>query len=116
MGKSAKDNVVLCRFEKKTKAIAWWLSKDCKPQQLTFFLQCEFLSCTLFCLGMGLYYENRKAELQETVSKVSEDDTNQAVLGDLQQKQEGEFLAVTEDLAHKVRLPLHLVLSATQYC
>lgn len=65
---------------------------------------------------MGLYYENRKAELQETVSKVSEDDTNQAVLGDLQQKQEGEFQAVTEDLAHKVRLPLHLVLSATQYC
>lgn len=65
---------------------------------------------------MGLYYENRKAELQETVSKVSEDDTNQAVLGDLQQKQEGEFQAVTEDLAHKVRLPFHLVLSATQYC
>ncbi|XP_022298182.2 uncharacterized protein LOC111107326 isoform X1 [Crassostrea virginica] len=58
---------------------------------------------TLLQEGMGLYYENRKAELQETVSKVSEDDTNQAVLGDLQQKQEGEFQAVTEDLAHKTK-------------
>lgn len=51
---------------------------------------------------MGLYYENRKVDLQESQSKVSEDDTNEAVLADLQQKQEGEFQAVIEDIALKV--------------
>lgn len=51
---------------------------------------------------MGLYYENRKVDLQESQSKVSEDDTNEAVLADLQQRQEGEFQAVIEDIALKV--------------
>lgn len=51
---------------------------------------------------MGLYYENRKVDLQESQSKVSEDDTNETVLADLQQRQEGEFQAVIEDIALKV--------------
>lgn len=51
---------------------------------------------------MGLYYENRKVDLQESQSKVSEDDTNEAVLADLQQRQEGEFQLVVEDIALKV--------------
>lgn len=51
---------------------------------------------------MGLYYENRKVDLQESQSKVSEDDTNEAVLADLQQRQEGEFQAVIEDIALNV--------------
>lgn len=53
-------------------------------------------------IGMGLYYENRKVDLQESQSKVSEDDTNEAVLADLQQRQEGEFQAVIEDIALNV--------------
>lgn len=58
--------------------------------------------------GMGLYYENRKVDLQESQSKVSEDDTNEAVLADLQQRQEGEFQLVVEDIALKVgHLSLH---------
>lgn len=52
--------------------------------------------------GMGLYYENQKVDLQESQSKVSEDDTNEAVLADLQQRQEGEFQLVVEDIALKV--------------
>lgn len=56
---------------------------------------------TILQEGMGLYYENRKVDLQESQSKVSEDDTNEAVLADLQQRQEGEFQLVVEDIALK---------------
>lgn len=51
---------------------------------------------------MGLYYENKKLELQDVLAKVSEDDANEAVLADLQQRQEGEFIMVLDDIAQKV--------------
>lgn len=53
-------------------------------------------------VGMGLYYENKKLELQDVLAKVSEDDANKAVLADLQQRQEGEFIMVLDDIAQKV--------------
>lgn len=51
---------------------------------------------------MGLYYENWKVDLQESQSKVSEDDINEVVLADFQQRQEGEFQFVVEDIVFKV--------------
>ncbi|XP_062600408.1 trichohyalin-like [Saccostrea cucullata] len=63
--------------------------------------------------GMGLYYENRKVELQELQAKVSEDDTNEAVLADLQQRQEGEFQNVMEDIYHKTKDELVKVIFTT---
>ncbi|XP_055999875.1 trichohyalin-like isoform X3 [Ostrea edulis] len=63
--------------------------------------------------GMGLYYENKKLELQDVLAKVSEDDANEAVLADLQQRQEGEFIMVLDDIAQKTKDDLMKLILAT---
>ena len=53
--------------------------------------------------AVGLYYENRKIELQEVSPKISEEETNASVLADLHQRQEVEFDLKVQELQGKVR-------------
>ena len=52
--------------------------------------------------AVGLYYENRKVELQEVSPKISEEETNASVLADLHQRQEVEFDLKVQELQGKV--------------
>ncbi|KAK3103454.1 hypothetical protein FSP39_019371 [Pinctada imbricata] len=60
--------------------------------------------------AVGLYYENRKIELQESSPKISEEETNASVLADLHQRQEVEFNIKIQELHSKSKEEvLHLI-------
>ena len=52
--------------------------------------------------AVGLYFKNRKIELQEVNPKISEEETNARVLADLHQKPEVEFYPKVHKLHGKV--------------